>query len=257
MDAHPLSLGRGYRTDRAAGIGLTHVIDTGTPIEQIRGLLEMAGEHVHIWKFGFGTGFIDPTVEKKVQLLSDWGISACLGGTLLEAAWIRGNAAELLDWAADRSFPLVEVSNGAAQMSRDDKTGLIKAAAERFEVLAEVGSKDPADRVSAAEWCEEMLLDLDAGASMGIAEGRESGTVGLYGSDGMLRCEVADELVGRVGATRIIFEAPRTSQQAVLIRRFGATVNLGNIHPGDVLALEALRRGLRADTLRQVGPNPQ
>ena len=34
-----------------------------------------------------------------------------------------------------------------------------------------------------------------------------------------------------------------------LIKHFGANVNLGNIPPGEVIALETMRQGLRADTM--------
>ncbi|MGH2944055.1 MAG: phosphosulfolactate synthase, partial [Solirubrobacteraceae bacterium] len=42
-----------------------------------------------------------------------------------------------------------------------------------------------------------------------------------------------------------------------LIERYGADVNLGNVPPGEVLSLETLRLGLRADTLARfhVSPN--
>jgi len=51
----------------------------------------------------------------------------------------------------------------------------------------------------------------------------------------------------------VIFEAPQKDQQAWFIRRFGADVNLANIALDKVLALEALRLGLRADTARLPG----
>ena len=35
-----------------------------------------------------------------------------------------------------------------------------------------------------------------------------------------------------------------------MILRFGPNVSLGNIPPEDILALEALRNGLRGDTLK-------
>jgi hypothetical protein len=36
------------------------------------------------------------------------------------------------------------------------------------------------------------------------------------------------------------------------VRHFGPEVNLGNIPPEEVIALETLRLGLRADTLKEV-----
>ena len=47
----------------------------------------------------------------------------------------------------------------------------------------------------------------------------------------------------------MVFEAPTKDLQTWFVRRVGTNVNLGNIAPGDVLALETLRLGLRSDTL--------
>ncbi len=82
-----------------------------------------------------------------------------------------------------------------------------------------------------------------------MAEGRESGTVGLYDADGSVREDLLDELASSAAAGRIIYEAPQRSQQAHLIRRLGPEVNLGNIALDDVMGLETLRLGLRSDTI--------
>jgi phosphosulfolactate synthase len=50
------------------------------------------------------------------------------------------------------------------------------------------------------------------------------------------------------GIDRLLFEAPHKDQQAWLIRAFGPDVNLANIRSDEVVALETLRLGLRADT---------
>ncbi len=94
-----------------------------------------------------------------------------------------------------------------------------------------------------------MLSDLAAGAAMVIAEGRESGTVGLFDDAGDVHGELVDAILHAVGQETVIFEAPRRAQQAWLLRRIGPNVNLGNIAPDEVIALETLRRGLRFDTL--------
>ena len=51
--------------------------------------------------------------------------------------------------------------------------------------------------------------------------------------------------------TKLEWEAPIKNQQQFLILRFGTNVSLGNIPPEDILALEALRNGLRGDTLKK------
>ena len=48
-----------------------------------------------------------------------------------------------------------------------------------------------------------------------------------------------------------------TDQQALCINRFGPDVNLGNVALDDIVNLEALRLGLRADTaVIASGPRP-
>lgn len=237
------------RSVKPRAAGLTHVLDKGLPIAELAGYLEPAAPHIDLWKLGWGTAYLEPDPGAKVEALAARDIRACVGGTLLEAAWAQGKAKDLLVWAEQQGFPCVEVSNGAVGMPLEEKRVLIGEAAERFTVLSEVGSKDPAVSVSAEEWAEEMGGDLEAGASWVLTEGRESGTVGLYEPDGSVREHVVDAVVEAVGLIRVIFEAPRKDQQAWFINRFGPDVNLGNVALPEVLGLEALRVGLRADTI--------
>ena len=84
---------------------------------------------------------------------------------------------------------------------------------------------------------------------MVICEARESGTVGIFRPNGEVRSGLVDEIVDHVGIDRVLFEAPRKEQQVWFLRKFGPNVNLGNISPREMLPLETLRLGLRADTL--------
>ena len=81
-----------------------------------------------------------------------------------------------------------------------------------------------------------------------IAEGRESGTVGLYDADQGVREDLVKAILAEIPPEKVIFEAPGKGQQAWFIQQLGADVNLGNIAPASVLSLETLRLGLRADT---------
>lgn len=114
---------------------------------------------------------------------------------------------------------------------------------------AEVGSKHADEPVVPARWAGEMQGALEAGASLLIAEGRESGTVGLFGSAGEVNAERVAAITEAVPPERLIFEAPRKDQQVWLIRELGGDVGLGTIAPEEVLSLETLRLGLRADTV--------
>jgi phosphosulfolactate synthase len=238
------------RTGKPREAGLTHVFDDGIPVDLARDVLAAAAQWVDVWKFAFGTAYLDPTLSAKLALLADHDVLACAGGTLLEVAWTQGKASDYLAWAANAGFPLVEVSDGATNMPRTEKLRIIEAAADRFTVLAEVGSKDPAAPVNPEVWAKDAVADLDAGARWVIAEARESGTVGLYHPDGSVHEAVVNALLEVLEPAALIFEAPRRAQQAWFIRRLGPNANLANISPTGLLALEALRVGLRADTVR-------
>jgi phosphosulfolactate synthase len=236
------------RTCKPRAAGVTHVLDKGLTLVDLRGLLGAAGSHVDFLKLGWGTAYVSDDVAAKVVHCGEAGVRACLGGTLLEIAWAQGKVAEYVDWAHGLRIPCVEVSNGSVGMRPDDKRRLVKDLSAEFEVLAEVGSKRPGP-VDRGAWCDEMARDLEAGASWLVAEGRESGTVGLFEPDGEVRVDLVEAIAAAVPVERVIFEAPRKSQQAVLISLVGPNVSLGNIAPAEVLSLETLRRGLRADTI--------
>ncbi len=244
------------RPGKPRRIGITHVLDRGLPLDQATHLLEQNGGYVDVWKFGWGIAYLDPQLAAKLDLLARHRVLASPGGTLLEIAWAQGRAPEFLDWAADCGFPCVEVSAGTVEMADTAKRDLIEAAAERFIVLAEVGSKHAAVQLSPEQWARTAVRDLEAGATWILAEGRASGTVGIYSGSGQVRQDVVEALAGAVGADCVVFEAPREDQQAWFVRRFGPDVNLANVPPDCALGLETFRLSLRADTYGAWTPGP-
>jgi phosphosulfolactate synthase len=224
------------------------MLDSGSSVSHTASLLQVAAPYIDVWKFGWGTAYLDESLPDKLELLAAHDVRACLGGTLLEIAWSQGKAADCLAWAREVGFESVEVSRGVAAMTISEKRELITAASKSFVVFSEVGRKDPHEELSAHQWTNEVAADLDAGARWVIAEGRESGTVGLYRRDGTVRADIVAAVVRGGGPQIVLFESPRKDQQSWFIHEFGPDVNLANIAMSDALALETLRRGLRADT---------
>jgi phosphosulfolactate synthase len=235
--------------------GITHVLDRGIPLAQSADLLAMNGSYVDVWKLGWGISYLDPNLAAKLELLAARRVLASPGGTLLEIAWAQGRAPEFLDWARECGFPCVEVSSGTVPMDAGAKQDLIAEAARHFIVLAEVGPKDPGARLPPRQWAQAVSRDLDAGATWVLAEGRASGTAGIYDPSGAVRQEVVDALVSAASPDCLVFEAPREDQQAWFVRRFGPDVNLANVDPADALGLETLRLSLRADTYGAWSPD--
>lgn len=241
------------RTSKPREVGVTHVLDKGLTVVGLDGLLGAAGAYVDFIKLGWGTAYVSEDVAAKVAHCCAAGVRVCLGGTMLEIAWAQDRMAEYVEWARELGVPCLEVSNGSVTMAPKEKRSLIEQLSGEFEVLAEVGSKQPGP-VDVRAWCEEMVRDLDAGASWLVTEGRESGTVGLFEPDGAVRVELVEAITDAVAVERVIFEAPQKSQQSVLIHIVGPNVGLGNVAPDEVLSLETLRRGLRTDTIDLVMP---
>lgn len=234
--------------------GLTHVLDKGLSPAETSGLVAQAGHLIDIVKIGWGIGYVDPTLAQRVAIYRAAGIAVCLGGTLTEIVALQSRISQLRDWALRIGISHAEVSNGLRQLTEVDKVELIGQLSKDFIVLAETGAKDGSYPVEPAGWADEMERDLQAGARWVIAEGRESGTIGLYSADHAVREDIVDAILERVTGDRVIFEAPVKQQQTWFIDRIGPDANLGNIEPSNVLALETLRLGLRADTAKVGAP---
>jgi phosphosulfolactate synthase len=229
--------------------GLTHVLDKGLSYVALQSLVQTAGDSIDIVKLGWGTSYVSDGVRAKVLLCRNAGIHLSPGGTLLEICERQGRIGEYVAWLQQLGFSHVEVSNGAFGMEVDRKRELIRRLSQDFVVLSECGSKNPRVDVVADDWVEEMSGDLEAGASLLIAEARESGTVGLYLPSGEVRSDLVEAITTKLPPEKVIFEAPRKDQQAWFVRRLGEVANLGNIPADEVIALETLRLGLRSDTL--------
>src|SRR3954447_25671749 len=238
------------RSAKPRATGLTHVLDRGLSLAQVDGLVEVAGDSVDIVKLGWGTAVATGNLEPKLARYRDHGIPVVLGGTLTELAIHQGRIDGLVGWLRELGMQHVEVSDGTITLEPSEKRALIgQLAGEGFTVLSEVGSKDSEMIMAPYRWVEQIEAELEAGAWKVIAEARESGTAGIYRPTGEIRQGLIDEITHAIPSERLLFEAPQKEQQVYLIRRFGPDVNLGNIAPDDVLALETLRLGLRSDTM--------
>ena len=245
-------LGVPARPGKPRQIGLTHVIDKGLNLRDIEGLFDTAGEFVDIVKFGWGTSYVTNNLEKKIALYRSFETPVVCGGTLFEAVYARDRMDDFKQWLVDNRFSHVEISDGTLDIPRERKLALISEFARDFTVLSEVGSKDSDVVYAPYQWVEWIKEELEAGAWKVITEGREGGTAGIFRSDGDMRTGLIDEIAHEIAVEDVLFEAPTKSSQAWFVKHFGPNVNLGNIPPDEVIAVETLRLGLRADTLKEI-----
>lgn len=239
------------RTDKPRNTGLTMVMDKGLSVREAENLAESGEGLIDLLKLGFGSACITPRLEDKLAVYRNAGMHVYFGGTLLEAFIERGNFKEYLKLIDKYKLTHAEISDGSITLSHNKKCEYIRELKKHVTVLSEVGSKEEGILIHPVKWIEMMQRELEAGAWKVIAEARESGTVGIYRPSGKAHVVLINKIIAKVSPENIIWEAPQKSQQVYFIKMFGCNVNLGNIAPNEIIALESLRLGLRSDTFFQ------
>ncbi len=229
--------------------GITMMMDKGLSVRQAGEFASSSGDFTDFVKLGFGTALITRELEAKLKVYREGGIRPYFGGTLFEIFYMRGMFEQYREFISRYDLDLAEVSDGAVTIAHDEKLRCIEILSGDVQVLSEVGSKLAGVSIPVEDWVSMMKTELQAGAWKVIAEARESGTIGIYNPDGSANTGLISNISDNVKGHDIIWEAPLKSQQVYFIKLFGANVNLGNIAPDEVFSLEALRLGLRGDTI--------
>jgi phosphosulfolactate synthase len=236
------------RNKKPRNHGITMVMDKGLSIEEAKNFMSAANPHVDIVKLGFGTAFVTPNLREKIEIYQRYNLPVYFGGTLFEAFLARNQFNEFINICKDFKINYIEVSDGSVTIPHAEKCGYIEKLTKIGTVLSEVGSKDAAHIIPPYKWIELMKAELEAGSTYVIAEARESGNVGIYRGSGEVREGLVQEILTQISEEKIIWEAPQKAQQLYFLELIGCNVNLGNIPPSEVISLEAMRIGLRADT---------
>ena len=234
------------------------VLDKGLGLETAESLMNISGEYVDYLKFGWGTSIVheQEIINAKVEMYKAHDITPYTGGTLFELAYMNGKLEEFFKEAHDLGFPAIEISDGSINIPHDKKVECIELANENgFEVLSEVGKKDPNldKELSLDERIQYMQEELDAGSSLIIVEAREGGkNIGIFDKAGNAKEDEIDYILDNFDGSKLLWEAPNKDQQVFFILKLGNTVNLGNVSSDDITSLETLRRGLRGDTVGKI-----
>ena len=236
------------RIKKPRASGITMVMDKGLSVNEAKNFLSVSHPHVDIVKLGFGTSFVTPNLREKLEVYKSYDLPIYFGGTLFEAFLIRNQYEDYIAVCKEFGIDYMEVSDGSISIPHAEKCGYIEKLTKYGTVLSEVGSKDAEHIIPPYKWIELMRAELEAGATYVIAEAREAGNVGIYRGSGEVREGLVQEILTQIPGEKIIWEAPQKAQQLYFIELLGCNVNLGNIAPNELLALEAMRIGLRGDT---------
>lgn len=228
--------------------GISMIMDKGLSVQEAKQFMSVGSSHVDIVKLGFGTAYVTPDLDEKLEVYKSFDIPVYFGGTLFEAFLIRNQFADYIDLCKRFGITYVEVSDGSITIPHAEKCGYIEELTKHAIVLSEIGSKDASHIMPPYKWIQLMKAELEAGSTYLITEAREAGNVGIYRGSGEVREGLVQEILTEIPGEKIIWEAPQKEQQLYFIELLGPNVNLGNIAPTEIIALEAMRIGLRGDT---------
>ncbi|MFP4060233.1 MAG: phosphosulfolactate synthase [Bacteroidota bacterium] len=236
------------RESKPRNRGLTMMMDKGLSVHEAENFVESSGEYTDLVKFGFGTALISNKLKEKIKIYKEGKIRPYFGGTLFEMFIVRDRFDDFRRMIEKYKLETAEISDGSIHLPHDEKLKYIDILSKQVTVLSEVGSKQKGVEISPDDWVKMMKTELETGAWKVIAEARESGTIGIYNSDGTANMEIINDIIEHVKTDNVLWEAPNKNQQVWFIKLSGTNVNLGNIATQEVIPLEALRRGMRGDT---------
>ncbi len=235
---------------RPRPVGITHVLDRLHILDPEE--LEALAPFFDVAKIGWGLPLLLPRdkVRARIRRYHDVGIQVSTGGTLLEYAVLHDRVGQMIDEARELGFDIIEVSNGALELSQVQIARLVEQVKRRsLDYFIEVGKKDPQHQLSLKETNAQIAFARSMEPRRVILEGRESGRgVGIYDSDGAVKWDWVRSILAEHPLESLLFEAPTESQQMALLRELGAEVNLGNLELQLVSSLATERLGIRGET---------
>ena len=250
FDFVPLDPRRSLTKPRKSGI--TMVKEYQYSPDQLRALLEAAGDYIDIMKFVTGTArlFSRKTIAEKTALLRAHQVQPMLGGQFQEYVLHTMGVDAMprhLDEAKALGFEIVEISDNVVELP----DGLRHELMDRIRDLGmipvgEIGEKTT--NTSPRAIVDNVKLVLQEGSAFAMVEAQE------LMLDGKPHAELIELIRSEVDVTRCMFELsspfvgstyPEIFQGLkFLIKTFGPDVNLGNVQNDWVIITECARLGL-------------
>ena len=231
-------------------IGKTMIIDRmGTDPST---LLNLNNKFVSTVKIGWGLSLLcdEKFLGRRISDYKQSGFGVSNGGTLLEIAFSKGRLKEALQKIRQAGFDTIEMSEGVIDLPHGTKSEIRDfARSGDMHLVVEVGRKNTKNQLSLDETVERIQAAKDLDPDVIIIEGRETGRgVEIYDMNGNIKWDWVEEILRNIDLPEVMFEAPDEVQQAELVIRLGAKINLGNISMSSAFALASQRLGLRGDT---------
>jgi phosphosulfolactate synthase len=237
------------RPNKPRTTGLTVIQDEGLSLKKIEDIISTTGHLIDFVRFSPGALCSDEELSRRVDTYMHAGISPFVSGIMFEAAYIRKNINEYLDFLKENHFEYIEVSDGIIEIPPLEKAEFIKKVSKRFDVFSRIGAKFKKALFPKDKWKEYIVAELEAGSQKIIIEGSEGGITQVISGEIDIKSNLVNYILNYSSINDIIWEAPHQEHHLWFINKFGANVNLADIHPENLLKLESQRLGINWETL--------
>ena len=235
--------------------GMTMFTDLGCGLHEQEDRMQIAGDFVDLAKLATSMVSTLPKeiIRKKVELYRKYGVEAFPGGVQMEHA-LYAHGMDIADYVfeemKDLGLRVVEVSDNYLDLTLESKCKLIEKGAKEhgLKILAEAG--DEVEETPLEALIHDCQSCKEAGAYKVLLEAAEL----MDKKTGELKMHYLDAIKDAVGLEHIIFELPWVwlenvhwyqsfSSLAVMVKKLGPEVNLGNIEMSMLVYAQMIRNG--------------
>ena len=221
--------------------------EVGIPLRATEDIIEIAAPIIDYAKITDHAGLADRLsaawIKKKVALYNKAGIDVVPGGIPFQLAVIQHKVDDYLKAVRDLGFAGVEMSEDTMKpLETGYREELIAQALDMgLKVMTEMGRKNVDIPFDADEVCKQILRDIELGVSKIYLESSEIQV--------MTRTDPkALDTIAALGKNEyLLFELGLIEPQekaAWLVERYGFEINFASVSPADVVAVDAIRRGM-------------
>ncbi len=221
--------------------------EMGIPLRATEDIIEIAAPIIDYAKITDHAGLVDRLsaswIRRKIALYNAYGIQVVPGGIPFQLAVIQNKVDDFLKAVRDLGFAGVEMSEDTMKpLAQGHREQLIAQALEMgLKVMTEMGRKSVEVPFDADEICAQILRDIELGVSKIYLESSEIQEI--YSADPA----ALDKIAGLGKNEFLLFELGLINPQekaAWLVERYGADINFASVAPGDVVPVDAIRRGM-------------
>ena len=221
--------------------------EVGIPLRATEDIIEIAAPIIDYAKITDHAGLADRLsaawIKKKVALYNKAGIDVVPGGIPFQLAVIQHKVDDYLKAVRDLGFAGVAMSEDTMKpLETGYREDLIaQALGMGLKVMTEMGRKNVDIPFDADEVCKQILRDIELGVSKVYLESSEI--------QAMTRTDPkALDTIAALGKNEyLLFELGLIEPQekaAWLVERYGFEINFASVSPADVVAVDAIRRGM-------------